>query len=99
MTHIGLEFKYSIIPQEEYAERRLNEDGLVFHKLKEFQQEVENLEKVMQVKQQELAQFLDLPLVISWVECLSSMLKFFVLNICNRISKLQLVNFDHCMTP
>ncbi|KAH8548127.1 hypothetical protein BGW37DRAFT_470480 [Umbelopsis sp. PMI_123] len=50
--------------QEEYAERRLNEDGLVFHKLKEFQQEVENLEKVMQVKQQELAQFLDLPLDI-----------------------------------
>ncbi|CAO3679221.1 unnamed protein product [Umbelopsis ramanniana] len=50
--------------QEEYAEQKLDDNGLIFSKLKEFQQDVEDLEKTMEGKQQELAQFLDLPLDI-----------------------------------
>ncbi|KAI8584070.1 hypothetical protein K450DRAFT_221361 [Umbelopsis ramanniana AG] len=50
--------------QDEYATQGLDDNGLLFSKLKEFQQEVETLEKIMEVKQQELAQFLDLPLDI-----------------------------------
>lgn len=51
--------------QEEYAEQKLDDNGLIFSKLKEFQQEVEDSEKTLVAKQQELSQFLDLPLVIS----------------------------------
>ncbi|KAI9284084.1 hypothetical protein BC943DRAFT_326297 [Umbelopsis sp. AD052] len=53
--------------QDEYATQGLDDNGLIFSKLKEFQQEVENLEEATEVKKQELAQFLDLPLVISWI--------------------------------
>lgn len=49
--------------QKEYAERKLDENGLMFSTLKDFQQDVEALEQTMEAKQLELKPFLDLPLV------------------------------------
>ncbi|CAO3686274.1 unnamed protein product [Umbelopsis vinacea] len=50
--------------QKEYAERKLDENGLMFSTLKDFQQDVEALEQTMEAKQLELKPFLDLPLNI-----------------------------------
>jgi len=56
--------KRAIALQADYKEHSIDKDGLKFSALKDFQQAVESLEQTMEIKQQELKQFLDLPINI-----------------------------------